>query len=85
MATRLFRRLEDGELEALRANGDGLPGGPPTTKPDGSEATFRLLFVSGSPALLDALELRRSLGGGIGEGEDMTSEVDLPLCGGRVG
>jgi len=28
---RLFRRFDEGELLALRANGDGLEGGPPTT------------------------------------------------------
>jgi hypothetical protein len=73
LATRLFRRFEDGELDALRASGDGLPGGPPTTKPAGAGATFRfrLLMASCRPAVLEARELRRSFGGGMGEGDDM--------------
>lgn len=78
MATRLFRRFEDGELDALRANGEGLPGGPPTTKPDGSEATFRVLLDdSGRPVLLDEAELRLSFGGGMGDGDDMTGGADV--------
>ena len=34
---RLIRRFDEGELEALRANGEGELGGPPTTKSEGSE------------------------------------------------
>jgi hypothetical protein len=33
---RLIRRFDEGELEALRANGEGELGGPPTTKSEGS-------------------------------------------------
>jgi hypothetical protein len=54
---RLLRRFDEGELEALSANGEGLPGGPPTTKPSGCEAVSVV-----KPALLDDRELRRSKG-----------------------
>lgn len=54
---------------ALRANGDGLLGGPPTTsKDDGSEETA---WEAGTEwedsAPVEAPELRR----GMGEGDDM--------------
>lgn len=67
LAARLLRRFEDGELEARSAKGEGSAlGGPPTTsRSDGCEGTV-------VPASLEALELRRSLGGGIGSGDDMT-------------
>ena len=88
-ATRLFRRFEDGELDALRASGEGLLGGPPTTsKSDGSAATSRPALAR--PALLEARELRRSFGGGMGSGDDMVrvrkaasqwvGEIAVRLC-----
>jgi hypothetical protein len=70
---RLLRSFEDGELEALTANGDGSLGGPPT----GKLASCRLA------SLLDAREFRRSLGGGMGEGEDMAGRGGVEkACGG---
>jgi len=79
---RLFRRFEEGELDALRANGEGLLGGPPTTsKSDGCEATSRL--EAGGPALIEARELRRSFGGGMGEGDDMTESQRTRACVGQ--
>lgn len=72
---RLFRRFDEGELEALRASGEGLLGGPPTTSNSvGSPATFR--FGAARPALLEARELRRSFGGGMGSGDDMASDAE---------
>ena len=84
LATRLFLRIDE---RALRAKGDGLPGGPPTTKLPGStvgSTTLLLLpvpvpepllvVVVASP-LLEARELRRSLGGGMGDGDDMVFVV----------
>ena len=75
LARRLFRRFEDGELDALRAKGEGLLGGPPTTsKSEGAGALKLLLLVlpdvggAGKPALLEARELRLSFGGGMGDG-----------------
>jgi hypothetical protein len=77
-----LRRFEEGELEALSANGDGLPGGPPTTKPEGSTAPSGPVIVSGvRPVLLDDCELRRSFGGGMGEGEDMMAERSTLMSG----
>jgi hypothetical protein len=55
---RLFLRFDDGELDALRANGDGLSGGPPTTKPGSSEAASEPAGAPVRPALLDDRELR---------------------------
>jgi hypothetical protein len=63
---RLFRCFEEGELEARSASGEGSLGGPPTT-------TYVSTFRMGAAwlALLEARELRRSLGGGMGSGDDM--------------
>lgn len=63
-------------MDARRAKGEGLPGGPPTTKPEDSEAARSEPFVgSGRPALLEEREEReprRSFGGGIGcDGDDI--------------
>lgn len=75
MARRLFRRFEDGELDALRAKGEGLLGGPPTTSKSEGSGALKLLLLefpivggAGKPALLEARELRLSFGGGMGDG-----------------
>lgn len=68
---RLWRRLADGEFDARRASGEGLPGGPPTSI---------LSSCSGTrPTLLDDRELRRSFGGGIGLGDDMSEATVLSV------
>ena len=79
MARRLFRRFEDGELDALRAKGEGLLGGPPTTSKSEDAGALRLLLFAfpmvggaGKPALLEARELRLSFGGGMGDGALMS-------------
>jgi hypothetical protein len=59
----LLRRFDEGELDARSAKGEGLLGGPPTTRnSDGSDS---------ASASFDARELRRSLDGGMGDGDDM--------------
>lgn len=58
-----MRRFDEGELDARSAKGEGLLGGPPTTRnSDGSDS---------ASASFDARELRRSLDGGMGDGDDM--------------
>lgn len=67
MTVRLWRRFDEGELDARRAKGEGLPGGPPTVI---------LSSLSGNkPSWLDALEFRRSFGGGMGLGDDMAGRL----------
>jgi hypothetical protein len=71
---RLRRRFEEGELEARRAKGEGLLGGPPTMRSSPGSAATSSGVCSGRLALLDdaeARELRRSLGGGMGDGADI--------------
>ena len=84
----LLRRFDEGELDARSAKGEGLLGGPPTTRnSDGSDS---------ASASFDARELRRSLGGGMGDGDDMDgkqsmrrssagAEVEAEMGGGRGG
>lgn len=60
---RVWRCFEEGEFDARNAKGEGLQGGPPTGKSPSAGASL----------LLDARELRRSFGGGIGLGDDMAS------------
>jgi hypothetical protein len=77
---RLRRRFEEGEFETRRANGEGVLGGPPTSNSwPGSAATSSAVCM-GKLALLalDALEFRRLLGGGMGEGIDMFGEEGQP-------
>ena len=65
----LLRRFDDGELDARSAKGEGLLGGPPTTRnSDGSDSASASL---GRPPWAEARELRLSLGGGMGDGDDM--------------
>lgn len=67
----LLRRFEDGELDTRRAKGEGLVGGPPTTRnSDGSDSASA---SPGRPPLDEARELRLSLGGGMGDGDDMAA------------
>lgn len=63
---RLCRRFEEGEFDTRTARGEGLLGGPPTV--------ILSSCSSGQPAqlgLLEEREERRSLGGGMGLGDDM--------------
>lgn len=64
-----MRRFDEGELDARSARGEGLLGGPPTTRnSDGSDS---------ASASFDARELRRSLGGGMGDGDDIDSKQSM--------
>jgi hypothetical protein len=77
----LLRRFDEGEWDARSANGEGLLGGPPTTRnSDGSDS---------ASASFDARELRRPLGGGMGDGDDMAiamrSSNAEKQCGGGGG
>lgn len=67
----LLRRLEDGEFETRSAKGEGLPGGPPTMRSSPGSAATSSGVWTGMLALLEARELRLSLGGGMGDGDDM--------------
>lgn len=68
---RLLRRFEEGEFDARSANGEGLLGGPPTIRSSAGFAATSSADTTGILALLDAREFRRSLAGGMGEGDDM--------------
>lgn len=74
LAWRLLRRFDEGELDALRANGEGVPGGPPTTSSKVPSGPGMTSVVVVKPLSLDERELRRSLGGGMGDGDDMTAQ-----------
>lgn len=64
-----MRRFDEGELDARSAKGEGLLGGPPTTRnSDGSDS---------ASASFDARELRRSLGGGMGDGDDIDGKQSM--------